>query len=273
MSDPQITKFTGFRIAQLPDIRQRQIAMADLRTRLGQLVPVIKQIMQEPYYLDDCLRDYPPIDLLMHNMNQGELFLAMHNGAVASLVMLRDIVANRSATLDAWAHPDYRTDYRHRKVLSKIWREVKEYAFRPYDQKGLGLIKIKAEICCSNAPALSAARALGFKPIGYSPYDAFYNSLPHDMVLLELINPAYFNLAEPEVLNGQEVENATDAGAASIHSASAVSTGTRPEHGSTTGVHAGAGNGRRSRSRKNATKLAAAKPQSARPKSKNPGGK
>lgn len=224
----ELRRYTGYRLKFL-EPRQQPYAWAELQRNLQPLAPLMEAASQEAYFLDDYLRGLTPAQLLTVGLQDGEIFLALHAGKVAGLMMLRDIIHERSATWEAWAHPEYRSDYRHRKVLSHFAHEVIEYAFKPYGKDGLGLIKLKAEICSQNRPALRAAMALGFRVTGMSWLDAFYNSLPHDMVLLERLNPQYFNLANPDPIHvEEEARTAPDADlhpGTSLHAAASASSG------------------------------------------------
>jgi RimJ/RimL family protein N-acetyltransferase len=244
---PNIVNFSGFRLGALSP-EQRVYAGQELIKRVLPFAPVIAAATMEPYFLDDIFRVNTAENLLLSGIQHGEIFICTENDQVIAFMMLSDILHERSATFEGWAHRDYRQDYTHRKVLYKLGKEVIEYAFRPYgaikDGGGLGLKKLKARIAEANTPSLKAARAYGFKQVGRSPADGLYQGIPVDTILLELLNPAFFGLAAPEVLTS-EVEQA--ASAPHVHAAAAVPsaatgasaglrTGARPEGDNPAGI-------------------------------------
>jgi RimJ/RimL family protein N-acetyltransferase len=253
----------------LTDPRQLQYALAQFARDIERWRPAFNAAWQEPYFLDDELRGYDPLQLLMRNFDQSELFVCMHGEHLVGFAYISGI-DGRSGNLEAWVNPDYRTDYRHRKVVSTLAHEILDYVFKPAGQLsaggGLGLAKLKTRIAASNRASLRAAQALGFKPIGVSPLEGFYNSSPTDIVLLEMFNPAFS--AGEEAPNGRKPRTkSTDVHGAPAVQPASVLRKPRTVSGATTNKHskranANAGNEPGRKRRVNAAKLAAAKPKS-----------
>src|SRR5579883_1733916 len=234
MSQEQVTlRFTGYRL-QLQ--RSSPYEWEKLKRSLAPYLEAWTIALSEPFVLDDCMKGAVPFDLLMQHLAAGELFVCIHNGNLAALVTITNIVHERHADFHAWANPLFRTDFRNRRILSKFAHEIIDYAFAPFGmtiKDGLGLKKLKAQVPIINRPAGRAARALGFIEVGMSPLDALYNGQPFDTILLELLNPVYFGPAKVEILpHAVRRGKQKTTGTADLRATAAVPDGTIHEPGS-----------------------------------------
>lgn len=197
---------------------------------MEQLRPLYIEAAKEPFFLDDGIRDGDPVNLLMHVLQKGEFFLCMTHelgtpdNKVVGFAILRDISHGRFAYLEAWANPEFRGPD-GKAAMDHHFKEIIEYAFTEWP-KGLGLQKIKAEVCVANLPCLYTCDRLGFEPVGRSQLDQFHNGLAYDSVLLELLNPAIFRPVAESIKPDGIIE---DTFAPNIH---AATSGT-PIHGTT----------------------------------------
>lgn len=268
--------FSGYRKRFLTDATQYAYAMADLKKRVAQYAQLMAVALTEPLFVDDNLKHLDPANILQHGLEDGELFVCLQEDFPAGLIYLTKI-DGRSAEIEAWAQKPWRQFYKGRKVLSLFAHEVIDYAFRPFGDPangGLGLTKIKARIAATNLPAIRAAVALGFRVYGCSPLDGCYNSQPVDILNMELLNPAYFQLAAPEVIKRVEGKNPNTAGlhtATELPDSSTLPGTTQSSDGGATSLDGATGNATRRRGRSKAPGVAAveqpAKP--ARPRRKS----
>lgn len=204
-------KYSALKVAP----EKRPYKLASLSQSLESLYAAA---MQEEFFIDDFYKQANPRNVLSGALMNGEFFLSKSDGDVVGFLLLRGILPGRHAFMEAYALPKYRGP-EGKEIIYACFKEVVDYAF---SETGLGLKKIKAEICQSNLPALVTCEALGFLPIGMSPLDQFHLGAPYDTVLLELLNPDYFGL-EPETLNNGREQQSTIG--AAIHAADAIPTG------------------------------------------------
>lgn len=210
MNQPSITVFSGYRL-RFVEPQHQPAAQEIILRQLEPYVPVIA-LINEPYLLDDAIRGLPAEQLLVMGLAGGEFIVCMDGDKLVAFVWLQQIIHQRSAYIEAWATPDYRNDYRGRKIIADCAHQVIDYAFRPLgpvSTGGLGLIKLKARTAVPNRAAIRAMASLGFKQTGYSPVDGLYYSTPTDILELELLNPRIFGKAETQVANA--LQQTTDA--------------------------------------------------------------
>ena len=205
-----------------------------MRNSLQQLTPLYALAAQDPYFLDDGIRDGDPLQLLLYVLQRGEFFLCLtaDKKRVIGFAILRDIVHCRSAHLEAWAHPDFRGPH-GKPLMDAHFKEIIEYAFEPWP-KGLGLQKIKAEVSDANTPCLITCHRLGFEAVGRSQLDQFHNGVAYDSVLLELLNPAVFKPVA-ESINGFEQQDPDPADLYAATSGADLRTADEPGEDSTPG--------------------------------------
>lgn len=277
----ELRRFSGYRI-KFSEKNKQAWHWGNLRKTVQQLVPFFELAMQEPFFIDDALKQLAPLDLIMYALRDGEIFACIADDQLVGICSFREIKPGRSAIYDAWAVPEFRAP-EHRDKIFQLANEVMEYAFRDFPD-GLGLVKVKADIAVGNVPAIVTAQNLGFVPVGMSPLDAFHNGEVHDSLLLELLNPSYFGSAV-EVIKSDVIRRGIeqDASGAAIHTddgSSELRSATGPAGGSTASDEREAGDperelpgglhddgeerqGRRTRSgaRKSATGQRSAKPR------------
>ncbi|MBY0545820.1 MAG: hypothetical protein K2W95_00875 [Candidatus Obscuribacterales bacterium] len=252
--------FSGFRLQSLPPEIYPH-AWEDLEKNAGEYLEYFQRALElSPFVVDDCLMHLTPEQLLFNALRHGEYLMCFHREHPAGFMGFLDISHQRSAKFEAFGDPLLRSCYRGRKILLKLAREAIEYAFKPFgpisEGGGLGLLKLKAEIARCNEPALKAARALGFRPVGVSPADGFYHSLPVDMVLLELLNPQFLRTLEASYVPQQEPANVVP-DSADVHAAAGIRSTAGPADGSTTGDVGAKHSTKRKRSRKANSAMAA----------------
>lgn len=217
-----ISRYSGYRL-RFGEPRSYEFRKAGLRKQVEELMPIYGFAAREPFFIDDALRSYEPIDVAMTALTEGELFLCYwgDDPTPVGVVMISEILHERKAKIDAYALPQWRESHAGRRAMSTIIKEIIAYCFRPFahDPKtpasdGLGLQKIKAEVCRQNHAALRACAALGFGYVGVSPSDALFNGVPGDTVLLELLNPEFFTNAVSQISTGAQLHTSTE-----LHSA------------------------------------------------------
>ena len=220
MKTETLRMFSGFRIHLAPEAERPKL-WAKLADEIGQgpYLEIMATIMDEPYYVDDMMRELSAGQLLSHAIEQGEFLAHFLGDEPVGVSILRDIVAGRDATLEAWVFPKFRGSY----CVFNAARQLIKYAFSAFEAGGLQLRKIKAQVSANNPSAIKAVDRLGFKLVGISPADGLFTGQYTDMLLLELPSPVYFSLGTN---NGQqEVESsaATDVpSAGTVSSASGV---------------------------------------------------
>ena len=211
-----ITVCSGYRLRFL---KQQQIPFAweELKGKVAPYANIIPATL-EPWFVDDEIRAMHPMDILLAGLQAGEFIICIYDDpqarhiprqSLVGLAWLNNINHERSAHIEGWVNPAFRTDYKHRKIVSKFFHMIIDYAFNEYgpiaEGKGLGLKKLKATVARPNYAAYRALRSLGFVEVGMSPLDGLYHSTPTDTLNLELLNPDYFGLAEPEVLHAKRI--------------------------------------------------------------------
>lgn len=215
MSHPKsnIERYSGYRL-RFGEPRSYEFRKVGLKKQVEQLLPLYTLAAQEPFFMDDALRGYEPIDVVMTALTEGELFLCRwgDDPVPVGIVMISEILHERKAKIDAYALPQWRENMTGRRAMAVMIHEIIDYCFRPFvhnpakpTEDALGLLKIKAEVCRDNMPALSACRALKFQSVGLSPFDALFNGEPRDTLLLELLNPEFFTNAVSQISAGAEL--------------------------------------------------------------------
>jgi RimJ/RimL family protein N-acetyltransferase len=222
-----LKRFSGYRI-RFEEPAKQVWAWGNLKHSVQQLVPIFQAALQEPFFVDDNLRQSDPLGLIMFALRDGEIFACFADDELVGICSFRDIKHERSAIYDGWATPAMRARENKDKVHT-LFREMMDYAFNDFGAGGLGLKKVKCDIAEANIPALVTTQALGFQQVGTSPLDAFHNGELHDSVLLELLNPKFFGSAVEDIKPDEfrrGIEQAstgttihTDEGGASIRSA------------------------------------------------------
>jgi RimJ/RimL family protein N-acetyltransferase len=208
-----IKRISGYRL-QFLEQKLRLFRGQKMVQDLQPLLHLVDLWKQEPFYLDDMLASQSPMNILSWGINSGELFVIVHDHAIIGTVKLSFIIPGRFAQMDVWGVPQIRQGYANNKIVAKTAHEIIDYAFKPFGEDGLGLMKLKANICVQNVPALKAARALRFKQFGVSPLDGFYGGQVYDIVQLELHNPVYFAPTIEDLPSGKP----THADTADVHS-------------------------------------------------------
>lgn len=239
---PYPVRYSGYRILFS---KNQAIDFGALRNAMEQLRPLYDAAAQEPFFLDDGVRDGDPVNLLMHVLQKGEFFLCMTqplgtaDNKVVGFAILRDISHGRFAYLEAWANPEFRGP-EGKAAMDHHFKEIIEYAFTEWP-KGLGLQKIKAEVCVANLPCLYTCDRLGFEPVGRSQLDQFHNGLAYDSVLLELLNPAIFRPVAESIKSDGLIEDAEPANVHAATSSAAVYAAPEPGEDGTAGDDGAAG--------------------------------
>ena len=226
-----IIRISGYRVRFL-EPRTQAHQWARVKKEVETLMPIYNLAAQEPFFLDDALKGYEPLDLTTMALRDGELLLCRYEGddTPVGVVMISEILHQRKAKIDAYALPQFREDFRGRAKMVELIGEVIEYCFKPFPE-GLGLQKLKAEVCADNLASLKACRALGFHWIGTSSLDALFNGEPRDTVLLELLNPEFFTNAISQISSGTDLQPSTE-----LHNtADPVSTGSDRRNGDNEG--------------------------------------
>lgn len=234
-------RYSGYRISLLPEQQQR----ATWEARLGDiqwLLPMVKEALKEPFFLDDALLNQTFEEIIKGAMLTGELFGCVHGeGAdrkVVGFVLLQDVRPGRDAVISAWAHPEFRSSY----TLYRLIKRIMDYAFRPWNPerteaekqapRGLGLRKLKANISGENLSAAKALRCLGFLTFGVSLMDGLFKGRVTDIILLEKFNPAILPKQEPA--NARKLSQGADP--AHLHPATGIPSAA--ELPASTSVHA-----------------------------------
>lgn len=220
---PEIKRFSGFRS------KKGQFDLMKLRRGIEPYLPILQAAMQEPFFMDDCFKGAPLIEIAMEFLRDGEVFFCLVDGRLAAFAAIDNILHERHGYFHAWVHPDFRGK---REVTHVIAKElITDYAFAPFGQFGLGLKKLKAVVTGYNEIGGRAALAIGFQHTGVSPCDALHDGVPCDTVLMELLNPDFFGPVQPESLNensfspeSADVHASTGIPASDVHEPAAVST-------------------------------------------------
>lgn len=184
-------------------------------------MPIVENIMADDQYMDDAWRYLNAIGFVQVTLEGGEIFVCSTEGVIGAMLSIRDINHQRWGYFEAWADPSFR-NFKGNKSLVAYSRELVEYAFEPWP-KGLGLQKLKADIAADNAPALAATRNMNFVEIGRSPLGTLHHGVPSDTVMLELLNPKFFDVGalvgDLQIGQGRRGQGSPDT---DLHAAGAV---------------------------------------------------
>ena len=272
--DIDIKRFSGFRL-QFLEPRAAQFQWQQLVQQMQPFKPIIQAASQEPYWLDDTLRGMTPEQLLTNGLANGEFFAAIFEGKLVCIATVRDIFREHSGYFEGYSLPEFRT-LAGRRLVHQVANEIADYAFAPFGEDGLGLIKLKAEVAQSNRPALCAMRSLHYKVYGSSLADALHHGQYQDTLHLELLNPAFFNAVQQgKSLNVQENKEPAVASiraasslrrSGSVREATGLRGAARSTDDSTAGAEPASSDAAGRTSRKSAAKLVAVKQKPARSK-------
>jgi RimJ/RimL family protein N-acetyltransferase len=184
--------------------------MAALRVTVTQYLAYLKDLPLG-YYRDDAAKNVPLVDILMSQLQDGELYFAFSKaGDFVAMGAITNIAYGRSGYITAIAHPQA-----SRYAIGKATGELLIYAFRDFGNTGLGLKKLKAEVAQPNGATFDLLVKIGFETAGRWQGEVLHGGVPHDMLLLELLNPKYFAV-EKQVINGTSAES-TDIPGSRVH--------------------------------------------------------
>lgn len=183
----ELRRFTGYRI-RFNEAKAQPYNWQRLMESAAPLAAMLDEARKEPHYLDDMFAGYSSLELLKMTLQNGEIYACLDEGQLKALAILRDITHERSAYMEAYAFPQFRGT----RAIKRFVIDFLDYAFKDWEQGGLGLKKIKAEVNANNKTALKACYRMGFKYIGTSPCETLCQGVPEHTVLLELLNPRYF---------------------------------------------------------------------------------
>lgn len=277
-------RYSGYRISLLPEAQQRA-AWEQRLTDIQWVLPHLHDALAEPFFTDDSVVDLPFDMLVRLAMEGGELFGCTHereDGTIVPVgfVLLRDIRPGRDAWMEGYTVPEFRGKY----PCSKQLRQIMDYAFRPWNPeltqsqkltpKGLGLIKLKANVSVANRAAQMALWRCGFQTTGISPRDGLFKGQVTDIITVEKFNPLYLPQGNNNVRKQESREATSTAdvrGTTGIQSSAAVQAaelrpeGERPEQVRSEGPErerdSGVGSRRRSGKRPKQLRERVAQPQ------------
>lgn len=210
--DVKISRISGIRFDTKDQAKRQYNFEAVVRTCL-QLNPFLQMAMAEPFCFDDSLRNIQE-DLIWRNfLASGEVLICLDlQGAPAGFQALNNVVPGRTANWFGFVHPHYRG---HR--LSLEWaRKALDYAFDDFGPRGLGLMKVKAQVSVHNEAAIALCRALGGAVVGVSPFDGLFHGKPADMMLFEFYSMPL--VGQAEVLESDGRYEQSTAGGSELHS-------------------------------------------------------
>ena len=191
----EIIRLSGYRLKGLPP-DQAAYKWAALRNAVMKYLPLFQEL-PFGYYLDDGSYGIPAIDLLMGKLAEGEIYLAFSGQKFIGLAAITDIAWGRNAYIEAVVHSSHIGSL----AVGKGMGEIFTYAFQDFGQGGLGLKKLKATVAAANMRVIKMLVKVGFRPAGLLQGEALHGGIPHDMILLEYLNPKYFQVDKQVISN------------------------------------------------------------------------
>lgn len=206
----ELIRLSGYRLNR--DFKERKLTQeqlaykwAALRTEVQKYVPLFQQ-MDTGFYLDDGDKVLAPLDLLMGKLQNGEIYIVHSKGEFVGVAAITDIAYGRNAYIEGIASSKY-----HGTVeVGKAIGELLTYAFNDYEDNGLGLKKLKATVVSDNMRAIKKAGKVGFNPAGILKGESLHMGVPHDMILMELLNPKFFSVDTKVISNEQRPISTSD---------------------------------------------------------------
>jgi RimJ/RimL family protein N-acetyltransferase len=193
----EIIRLSGYRLNGLP-VEQANYRWAALRGEVAKYLHYFADI-PPGFYLDDAQINEPLIDLMMGRLVGGEIYLVFSRQQFVGMCALTGIQFGRKAYIEAIAHPNYIGSH----IVGKAMGEILTYAFKDFGDNGLGLKKIKAIVAHANGRVANMLLKVGFKVVGTLVGEALHGGVPHDMILLEFLNPKFFSV-DKQVINNVE---------------------------------------------------------------------
>jgi RimJ/RimL family protein N-acetyltransferase len=247
----QIVSLSGYRLnkEELPP-EQKAYRWATLRNEVQKYSSLLTGL-DAAYYLDDGDRNIPIVDLLMAKLHNGEVYFVFTGESFVGIAAICNIAWDRHGYIEAIATPAYRNGL----IVGRAMGEILTYAFRDYgDIKnggGLGLKKLKATVSIQNISVAQMLANAGFKPLTVLPAEGLYGGVPHDMILLEMGNPKYFQVNK-DIISDERSTESSNLSNDTVHEPAAVSPSSehderaRDNDGSTTSGSGQSDNGSRS---------------------------
>jgi RimJ/RimL family protein N-acetyltransferase len=220
----ELVRFSGHRLQrdlQEKKLTQEQMAYkwASLRFEVQKYVPLL-QGLDIGYYLDDGDKQTPPFELLMAKLQNGEVYFIYSKQEFVGIAAITDIMWDRNAYIEGFAHPNFRGKHEVGAAIG----ELITYSFNEYGDGGLGLKKLKALVVAENIAGMKKAAKVGFKPAGILRGENLHLGVPHDVVLLELLNPKYFAV-DTKVLTDARSTETPSVSHDKLHDSAAVGPG------------------------------------------------
>jgi RimJ/RimL family protein N-acetyltransferase len=223
---PELIRLSGYRLANLPP-DQYTWRMASLRDEIQKkYLPLLSQL-EWGYFLDDTEKSIKPIDVLMSKIQSGELYVVHNEQEFIGMAAITPIQFGRIGYIEAIATPKYQGSL----AVGRAAGEIITYAFQPYGDKGLGLKKLLAKVAAPNMQVIQMLGKVGFKPAGILKGEIVCAGVPHDVVLLELLNPQFFAV-DTGVIQNERSPISTELQPDILRESSAAGTGTSEYPGS-----------------------------------------
>jgi RimJ/RimL family protein N-acetyltransferase len=185
----ELVRLSGYRLRDLPPDKYAW-RMAALRSEIQQkYLPLFSQL-DFGFYLDDADKNIAPLDLLMGKVQNGEVYIVSNENEFIGIAAITPIQFGRNGYIEAIATQKYRGSL----AVGRATGELLVYAFKEYGDAGLGLKKLIARVAALNISTVQMLAKAGFKPCGVLRGEMLHGGLPSDMILLELLNPLFFEV-------------------------------------------------------------------------------
>jgi len=249
----ELIRFSGYRLRGLPP-DQAIYRWTAMRNQVEKYVPYL-QNLPLGFYADDVYKNLPIIDTLMGKLQNGEIYFAFTGQRFVGLAAITDIEYGRNAYIEAIAAPEFIKSF----AVGKATGELITYAFADFGDAGLGLKKLKAGVMKANMGVLTWLQKIGFNPAGILQGEVLHMGIPHDMILLELLNPKFFSVDKRIISNDrQRTVTSPIPPATSLQPASASGASAESQFGDTSGDDAATDRAGGSAIRDNITSMVAA---------------
>lgn len=228
MTASQTILYSAQKFSTIIDPNSRAIRLKRVIEALDSYRELWSAAFSEPMMFDDAYLTHMNYEQLLHYWaTQCEVLISKTTeGEVIGFSIYREVFPNRSANLDTYCVPSFRTGLANQKLVKAIaLDDVIGYGW------SIGFRKIKCNVAVENISAVKFVTRLGFRVVGLSHNDGLFGGVWRDMMSLELLNPDYFCeigeiISVKERASAEPIQQHVD-DAASVAVTDGVSTGER----------------------------------------------